>query len=143
MSIAIAAVGIAGCTSSGTSAPPAVAPAITDAWVRPPSVAGGAGAAYLTITNSGGAPDALVGASSPIATSCSLHETSMDSAGMTGMHQVGRLEIPAGGTVKLEPGGYHLMLMGMDDLIAGSTFELRLDFERAGTVVVKVTAPQG
>jgi copper(I)-binding protein len=139
----VLAAGLAACASGATAAPPAATPVISDAWLRPPAAPGAPAAAYLTITNPGAVADALVGVSSPAAMTCELHETSTDSSGMTGMHPVDRLEIPAGGSVKLEPGGYHLMLMGMKDMIAGSTFELRLEFEHAGTVTVQVRAPQG
>jgi copper(I)-binding protein len=100
-------------------------------------------AGYMTITNPGGVADALVAVSSPIAMSCEIHETSMDSSGMAGMHPIDRLEIPAGGTVTLEPGGYHLMLMDTQAMTVGGTVELRLEFEKAGTVVVEVEVREG
>jgi copper(I)-binding protein len=75
--------------------------------------------------------------------SCEIHETSMDSSGMAGMHPIERLEIPAGGTVTLEPGGYHLMLMDAEAMTVGSTVELRLEFEGAGTVVVQAEVRGG
>ena len=58
--------------------------------------------------------DALVGVSAPdLATSVSLHETTTGDDGMTGMHHTPSIAIPAGGTVTLEPGGYHVMLEGL------------------------------
>jgi len=63
---------------------------------------------------------------------------------MTGMHPIDRLEIPPGGTVSLEPGGYHLMLMGVGaELKVGGKIELRLEFEKAGTVVVQAEVRGG
>ena len=87
---------------------------IRDAWVRA-AQAGGTSAAYLTLTNGRVAPDdALVGVSAPDLTdSASLHETTSDASGMTGMPHMESIAIPAGGTVALEPGGYHVMLMGL------------------------------
>jgi periplasmic copper chaperone A len=56
---------------------------------------------------------------------------------MLGMQPVARVEIPAGGSLRLEPGGYHLMLVGLrKDLSAGDTIELSLRFEKAGEVTV-------
>lgn len=65
-------------------------------------------------------------------------------SGMTGMQPVDRIEIPAGGTVRLEPGGYHLMLMDLTEMPAvGSTVELTLTFETAGDVVVQAEVRAG
>jgi copper(I)-binding protein len=73
-----------------------------------------------------------------------LHEVSTDAQGMTGMHHIDRLDIPAGQAVRLEPGGYHLMLMGLTaELEVGGTLELTLVFERAGSVVVQAEIRQG
>jgi hypothetical protein len=123
-----------------------------------------AGAAYMVIANSTAEADALLGGSTPVAATVEVHETyevasaepeastgmgGMESAapgamesmgtGMLGMRQIERLEIPAGGTVELKPGGYHLMLIDLNqELVAGETIELTLTFEKAGEV--KVTA---
>jgi copper(I)-binding protein len=138
ISFAIISVGLAGCATGGTSAPTAVAPAVTDAWVRVPTGTGQQTAAYLTIANNGSDTEVLTAISSPGATGCTLHETSMDSSGMAGMHMVGRLEIPGHGMVKLEPGGYHVMMDGVGSLKVGDKVELQLTFQRAG--IVKVMA---
>jgi hypothetical protein len=101
-------------------------------------------AGYLAITNPGGGADALVSASSPIATSVELHESTADASGMMAMHPVDRIDIEAGGTVKLEPGGYHLMLMGVTRMPAvGETVELTLTFEKAGDVVIQAEVKAG
>ena len=118
-------------------------PQISDAWARP--AAGSAeSAAYFTITGPAGQDDALLSASSPAARMVELHEVSTDAQGMTGMHHIDRLDIPAGETVRLEPGGYHLMLMGLTgELEVGGTLELTLVFERAGSVVVQAEIRKG
>jgi copper(I)-binding protein len=139
----VLAAGLAGCGTASTPTPSAATLTIEGAWVRPPLGADRPAAGYLSITNPGGVADALIGVTSPIAMSCEIHETSMDSSGMTGMHPIDRLEIPAGGAVKLEPGGYHLMLMETEILTVGSTVELRLEFEKAGTVVVQAEVREG
>ncbi len=58
---------------------------------------------------------------------------------MMGMREIEALDIPAGETVSLVPGGYHLMLLELaDDLVPGETFELTLTFAPAGEVSVTV-----
>jgi periplasmic copper chaperone A len=127
---------VAACSSSAGSLKTA------DAWARPGS-SGAETAAYLTITNSGSAADSLLSASSPSAASVELHETSMDTSGMTGMHPIDKVEIPAGGSVTLEPGGKHLMVMGLTkDLAVGDALEVDLVFQNAGTVKVQAEVKQ-
>ena len=140
----VAIVGVAGCSSAGgTAAPAGAGPTVSGAWVRPPQGMDRPAAGYLVITG-GSEADALLSASSPVAGSVELHETSMDSSGMTGMHPVGRLEVPAGAMVKLEPGGYHLMLMNVTGtLTVGSTVQLDLTFEKAGKVTLQAEVKQG
>jgi len=136
---------VGGCSAapgaSGTPGP-AAAPVIAGAWVRPPIGMDRPAAGYMTITNPGGQADALVAASSSVATSIEVHETTTMS-GMTGMQPVARIAILAGGTVKLEPGGCHLMLMGVQTLNVGDTVELVLTFEKAGRVTVKAEVKNG
>lgn len=124
---------------------------VTEAWARTSPAMAEAGAAYMQITNGGGADDALVGVSvdPAVARSAEIHETVMAEAddeathgsdmggGMMEMRAVDRLEIPAGETVSLEPGGYHIMLLDLaSPLEEGSTVELTLTFENAGELVV-------
>jgi copper(I)-binding protein len=130
--VAIVVGAVAGCGSGGSVT-------VSDAWVR---AAPGAAttAAYLSLANAASAPDALVSATSPAAGSVMIHQTAMDASGMVGMEAMDRLEVPAGSTVKLEPGASHLMLMDLhSSLDAGATVELDLVFEHAGRVAVQAT----
>ena len=108
---------------------------------------GGTGAAYLTVRNEG-ETDRLLGGQTDKAEAVEVHEV-VDEGGVMQMRPLADgLEIPAGGEVILEPGGYHLMLFGLtEDLVVGMTFDLTLRFERAGDVVVSVvvrrSAPEG
>jgi copper(I)-binding protein len=112
-------------------------PVVQDAWVRPPIGADRPAAGYLTITNPGADADRLIGASSPVAASVEVHESTMAADGTMGMHPIDSLEVEPGDTVTLEPGGYHLMLMGVTGMPAvGETVELTLTFELAGDIVV-------
>ena len=73
-----------------------------------------------------------------------LHQTFTDASGMTGMQPVSRLEVPAGATVTFAPGGYHLMFMDVTGTIAvGSTVQIDLQFEKAGTISVQAAVKQG
>ena len=132
---------LAACGGATASTAP---PAVSDAWIRPPAGMDQPAAGYLVITNASAQADALLRVTSPAATSVELHETTTDSSGMTGMHPVERLEVAAGATVKLEPGGYHLMLMGLGDAVkVGDSIELDLVFEHAGTVAVQAQVRAG
>jgi periplasmic copper chaperone A len=117
---------------------------VRDAWVRAADQ-GGLSAAYLTIANGTPGDDVLVGVSAPdLAASVSLHETTTDDDGMTGMRHVMAIAIPAGGSLALEPGGNHVMLEDLvRELVAGDTVQLVLTFERAGPVTfdARVRAP--
>jgi periplasmic copper chaperone A len=135
---------VAACSAGSGTGSSSGAPAVSGAWVRP-APAGGQTAAYLTITG-GSTADALVSVSSPAASVVQLHQTSMDPgmAGMAGMHPVASLAIPAGGSVSLSPGGYHLMISGLSQALAtGGMLELDLVFQHAGTVVVKADVKAG
>lgn len=137
---AVVAASLAACSSGGAAA----APTISDAWARPSMGMDKPAAAYMVITNSTGQADALLSVSTPAASSVEIHETSTDASGMTGMHPIARLDVPAGGTVKLEPGGFHLMIMGLTKpLEVGGKLELDLIFEHAGKVVVQAEVRQG
>jgi copper(I)-binding protein len=87
------------------------APQVSAAWSRP-AAEGTTGAGFMTLTNSGPAPDALVSVESPWAKDAQIHHSSM-TGGVARMQRVARVEIPAGGTVTFAPGGYHLMFMGL------------------------------
>ena len=107
-------------------------------WARASAGAAKTGAAYVTITDRG-QPDQLTGASTPVAASAELHE-SMDDMGMMKMRPMAGLALPTGKPVKLAPGGYHLMLMGLKaPLKAGDTFPMTLLFQHAPPQTVTVT----
>ena len=104
----------------------------------------GTGAAYLTIENAGSEPDRLVGASSPAAKSVEIHEMVDDGGTMRMRPLADGLAIPANATTALEPGGYHIMLIGLvEDLTEGDIYDLTLTFERAGDVTVQVPVGSG
>ena len=142
-SVRLLAAILAALVAIGACSAAAAAPSIAKSWARP-GPAGGNTAAYLTITASTSQADALLSASSPVADMVQVHDVSTDASGMTGMHPIDRLDIPAGATVTLEPGGHHLMVMGLKrELSVGGTIQLDLVFEHAGKVVVQAEIRQG
>jgi len=110
---------------------------ITQAWSR--ATPGGAkiGGGYVTIENKGSAPDRLIGGSGDIASKIEVHEMAMNNGVMT-MRAVDKgLTIEPGKTVKLSPGGYHLMLFDLKGpLKQGDKVPVTLEFEKAGKVQV-------
>lgn len=131
------ALALASCSSSGAS-PAGGALTVTDAWARQAMSMDTAGAAYMTIANGTGEADALTGVQTDAAANPEIHETTNE-GGMMAMHPVERIEVPAGGSVSLEPGGYHIMLINLtQELEVGGTIDLTLTFEKAGDI--KVTA---
>jgi len=112
-------------------------PQVSGAWARPTVAGQGAGGGFLAITG-GAAADRLVGASADVCKVVELHEMKMDGNTMR-MRAIDAIDIPAGQTVKLEPGGLHLMFMELKAPLAnGSSFPLKLRFEKAGEVTVQV-----
>lgn len=109
--------------------------AITQAWSR--ATPGGAKIAggYLTIENKGAAPDRLIGGSGDVAARVEVHEMAMNNGVMTMRPLDKGLAIEPGKTVKLAPGGYHLMLMDLKaPLKQGDKVPVTLEFEKAGKV---------
>ena len=97
------------------------------------------GAAYLVIHNKGEQADKLLGADTARAGKTEIHEH-LHKDGLMKMQQVeGGLDIPAGGEVRLEQGGYHLMMFGLKQpLNDGDKFPMTLHFQKAGDLDVEV-----
>lgn len=98
-----------------------------------------AGGGFLTITNAGDSDDRLLEVRTDFPMT-QIHQTSVDDKGVASMSEVGTVAIPAGETVTLQPGGLHIMFMGLTPetaLVLGEVFEAVLVFERAGEVAVE------
>ena len=118
----------------------------TPAWAAELTVDGGfsrvtpgtgPGVAYVTI-HGGDVADRLVKVSSPRAPTVEMHTMTMEGSIMR-MREVEAIDVPAGATVRLAPGGMHLMLTGMAaPLKVGETLTLVLTFEHAGTRSINV-----
>jgi periplasmic copper chaperone A len=108
---------------------------ITQAWSR--ATPGGAKVAggYLTIENKGSSPDRLIGGAVDVAGKVEVHEMAVNNGVMTMRPLERGLAIEPGKTVKLAPGGYHLMMFDLKGpLKQGDKLPVTLEFERAGKV---------
>jgi copper(I)-binding protein len=110
---------------------------ISAPWARATPKGASVGGAYLKITNTGSAPDRLIGGSTDVAAKFEIHEMKMDGGVMKMRPVADGLEIKPGQTVELAPGGYHVMLMGLKkQLEQGQHFKATLEFAKASKVDV-------
>jgi len=106
-------------------------------WARAMLPGQPAGGGYLVVTNKGAEADRLVGGSSPVAGRVEIHMMEVVNDVMTMRPVEGGLEISAGDSVELKPGGLHLMFLGVSEPFReGQTVPVTLQFERAGAVEV-------
>src|SRR3954463_2048538 len=112
---------------------------ITQAWSRATPTGAKVAGAYLTVENKGSASDRLMGGSGDVAGRVEIHEMAMDN-GVMRMRPLDKgLDIEPGKTVKLAPGGYHLMLLDLkSQLKQGDKVPLTLQFEKAGKVTLSL-----
>lgn len=95
------------------------------------------GGGYLVITNTGDEDDRLLDGTASFAGDVQVHEMAVVNDVMNMRELADGLAIPAGETVTLQPGGYHLMFMGLSEpLVEGESVTVTLEFERAGMVEV-------
>jgi hypothetical protein len=112
---------------------------ISQGWSRATPNGAKIGSGYLTIENKGTAPDRLVSVSADIAGKTEVHEMTMKNGVMTMRSVDNGLTIDPGKTVKLAPGGYHLMMFDLKNpLKQGDTLPVTLTFEKAGKVNVSL-----
>jgi len=120
---------------SGCAAPATEGVEVRDAWSRP-AAQGGNGVVYFTIRSP--AADELIGVASDVADAVEMHESLM-SGDVMEMHQLQSVPLKAGQDVAFEPGGLHVMLIGLkQDLKAGDTFEITLGFKNHEDLTVRV-----
>ncbi|WP_195210353.1 copper chaperone PCu(A)C [Actinomarinicola tropica] len=103
-----------------------------------PAPAGANGALYLRLVNDGDGSDRLLGATTEAADGVELHETRAGDDGLSRMVPVDEVEVGPGETVTFEPGGLHVMLLGVDPLEVGDRLTVVLDLERSGDLEVEV-----
>lgn len=112
---------------------------VTGAWLRATPKGAKSAAAYLVVSNTGAAPDTLIGATSEAASDISLHSMTMDGNMMKMAPVEGGLEVPAGGSVALSPMGFHVMMTGMEQpFVEGQCVEMTLHFATAGDIKIEL-----
>jgi len=110
---------------------------VDNAWARATPGKSATGVAYVTIQSP--TADRLVAAATPVAKKAELHTTMSMSGMVMKMRPIASIDIPAGQAVTLQPGGLHIMLVGLaEPLKVGQTFPLTLTFEKAGSRTVNV-----
>ena len=122
---------LAACSSSSESSV-----SVEDAWGRTSPAAATNAAFYMGIEG-GSEADTLVSASSDACGMTELHISVMTDGVMSMQHLPDGITVPAGETVMLEPGSFHVMCIDRQkDFVAGDTVPLTLEFSGAGTVSV-------
>ena len=110
---------------------------VANAWVREPAPGQKTAAAYLELTSDRNL--ALVAAGSPAAGRVEMHSMTMD-GGVMRMRTLPRVDLPAGQTVKLAPGGTHLMLLELKQpLKAGDKLQLVLSLQPSQPATTSLT----
>jgi uncharacterized protein YcnI/copper(I)-binding protein len=108
--------------------------AIESAWTRATAEGAKVGAGYLTIRNPGSAADTLVSVETSVAGRGEIHDMTMTDGVMRMRRLADGIEIPAGGSVALKPGGMHLMFMDLKQrLVEGETVTVKLTFKSGAT----------
>lgn len=112
---------------------------VSDAYVRSSGSVAQAAAAFMTLRNTGGAADRLLSASAvSVAGTVELH-TVVKEGDVMRMRAIPAIEVPAGQSVVLQPGGLHVMLMDLRRPLApGESVEVTLIFEKAGRRTVNM-----
>ncbi len=133
VSITLVFLGLSACQPA--SAGPQIE--VSNVWGRPSPVTDGNAAVYMLIRNTGSEDDRLIGASSDIADAIELHGMTMENDVMK-MFQVESMDVPAGGSLELKPGGNHVMFIGLHEMLeVGGTVRVVLEFEKAGKIAVE------
>jgi copper(I)-binding protein len=113
---------------------------ISAPWARATPKGASVGGGYMKITNTGTAPDRLVGGTTDISRRFEVHEMKMEDGVMKMRPVANGIEIKPGQTVSLDPSGYHVMFVGLNEqLMQGGHFKATLQFANAGKVDVDFT----
>jgi copper(I)-binding protein len=112
---------------------------VQDAWVRATPPGADIAAAYMTLRNTGTTPITVTGVESPIAGHAMIHETKVE-GGQSKMRPHEQLAIAPGATVKLQPGGLHVMMHDLKQpLTVGEKVPLVIQLSGGGTVEATAT----
>jgi hypothetical protein len=111
---------------------------VTNAWSRSTPPVAQVGVVYFTLKNDTKKSDRLLKLATPVAAKAEVHRTEVLD-GIARMREVAVLHVDAGQTLTFEPGGMHVMLVGLrKPLVAGTSYDLDLLFEVAGPRKIRV-----
>ncbi len=111
---------------------------LSSAWARAPAPGAQSLAIYGVFRNKSAIPWTIARFESDVARKIMLHRSTLK-GGMMSMSAVDEFVIPAGGSVALEPGGLHLMVMGLSSsLEEGETFGLNIISMKGDVISAKV-----
>ena len=111
---------------------------VEDIWGRPSPKSASNAAFYMAIRNADQEQDSLIEASIDICGATELHMSTIDEDGVMSMQHVRQIDIPAGGTTTLEPGGLHVMCIDRQaELNPGDRVPISLSFTQAGEIIVE------
>lgn len=114
-----------------------------EVWART-GVKDGNGAVYMVLHNHSSKADELVGAASDVAQTVELHKSEVNDQGVMVMLKQDSIPLSANGEVIMEPGGYHIMLIGLKrDLKEGDTFKVTLKFKSSPDLTLDVAVRGG
>ena len=112
---------------------------IHDPYARSASPMAKSGAAFMVIRNTGDAGDRLIGVDSPAAQKVELHTHREEDGVMRMIHVEEGFALPAGGEIRMQRGGHHVMMMGLTaPFEQGETIPLTLIFETSGEISLDV-----
>jgi hypothetical protein len=139
LTLLVAAMLLATGCGLGSSGPPKIT--VSDPYA--PVAPGANGAVYLELVNEGGSSDVLLSVESQVAEAVEMHETKLDENDVMSMRPISKIEVPAGGSVSLEPGGKHIMLINLQQALKpGEKISLTLNFEKSGPLAVEAEIRQ-
>jgi copper(I)-binding protein len=138
--LALAACGSDDVASTDTGAPAEAAAStaelsIADPWSRQPAEGQLTGAVYGVVTNDSDEDITAIGASTSVTDTVELHEVTMNDEGQMSMSEKeGGYVIPAGESFTFEPGGPHMMLLGIDVATYPDMVDVTLEFDTGATL---------
>lgn len=137
--VAAAALLLTGCAGPATIGEAGII--ITDPWVKT-AATGEMTAVFGLIENHGTEDVTIVAASSPVSGMTELHEVVNDGTGAMVMREIdGGFLVPAGGSLALEPGGNHIMFMGLSgDILAGTEVTVVIELSTGETMTIQAPA---
>lgn len=117
---------------------PAAAIHLAGPWSRATAPGAKVAGGFFTLNNKSGAADRLIGGSAEISNTVEVHEMAVIDGVMKMRALAKGLEVPAGGSVELKPGSFHIMFIDLKrQLKEGESFKGELVFEKAGKVQVE------